>query len=123
MKLRNKKTGEIKEVEKLWIYGICPSMFGDRSEYRSLASLNEEWEDYKPKEPLIKLPKIRNIINEISGLFGIRTVRVTYDYDGNTIIDFPERARLKFMGMVVESDQDACTTRDYGVIELCGEEE
>lgn len=40
MKLRNKKTGEIKEVEPLTIGG-----------FRSLAELNAEWEDYKePKE-------------------------------------------------------------------------
>ena len=40
MKLRNKKTGEIKEVEPITIGG-----------FRSLAELNEEWEDYKePKE-------------------------------------------------------------------------
>ena len=40
MKLRNKKTGEIKEVEPITIGG-----------FRSLAELNEEWEDYEePKE-------------------------------------------------------------------------
>lgn len=40
MKLRNKKTGEIKEVEPITIGG-----------FRSLAALNEEWEDYEePKE-------------------------------------------------------------------------
>lgn len=36
MKLRNKKTGEIKEVEPITIGG-----------FRSLAELNEEWEDYE----------------------------------------------------------------------------
>ena len=40
MKLRNKKTREIKEVEPITIGG-----------FRSLAELNEEWEDYEePKE-------------------------------------------------------------------------
>jgi hypothetical protein len=36
MKLRNKKTGEIKEVQPITIGG-----------YRSLTELNEVWEDYK----------------------------------------------------------------------------
>ena len=36
MKLRNKKTGEIKEVQPITIGG-----------FRSLAELNEEWEDYE----------------------------------------------------------------------------
>lgn len=39
MKLRNKKTGEIKEVEPITIGG-----------FRSLTELNEEWEDV-PEEP------------------------------------------------------------------------
>ncbi len=39
MKLRNKKTGEIKEVQPITIGG-----------YRSLAELNEEWEDYEEPE-------------------------------------------------------------------------
>ena len=40
MKLRNKKTGKIKEVDPLVIGG-----------FQSLAELNEEWEDYE--EPLV----------------------------------------------------------------------
>lgn len=39
MKLKNKKTGEIKEVQPITIGG-----------FRSLAELNEEWED-APEEP------------------------------------------------------------------------
>lgn len=45
MKLRNKKTGKIKEIEPFVIGG-----------YRSLAELNEEWEDYEePKEDYIRV--------------------------------------------------------------------
>ena len=61
MKLRNKKTGEIK---KMWKDNICLA-FGDCNKvYYSLAELNEEWEDYEPKEPLIKDEKIRNLVRE-----------------------------------------------------------
>ena len=43
MKLRNKKTGEIREIKEILIDG----MFN----VNSLAELNEEWEDYEePKE-------------------------------------------------------------------------
>ena len=49
MKLRNKKTGEIKAVNK----GVALIHYSDGTTvgYNSLAELNEEWEDYKgPKK-------------------------------------------------------------------------
>jgi hypothetical protein len=51
MKLRNKKTGEIVDG-----WAFVPA------KYNSLAELNEEWEDYKPAEPLIKDEKIRKAV-------------------------------------------------------------
>ena len=52
MKLRNKKTGEMK---KIWKENICLS-FGDCNKvYYSLKELNEEWEDYEPAEPLTRV--------------------------------------------------------------------
>ena len=43
MKLRNKRTGEIREIKQILIDGMFTA--------NSLAELNEEWEDYKePKE-------------------------------------------------------------------------
>lgn len=59
MKLRNKKTGEKYEAishEPIDIYFYSPAG-GDgltKRSYDSIADLNEEWEDYKPAEPLIK---------------------------------------------------------------------
>lgn len=59
MKLRNKKTGEVK---KMWKENICLA-FGDCNKvYYSLAELNDEWEDYEPKEPLIKDEKMRKAV-------------------------------------------------------------
>lgn len=46
MKLRNKKTGEIKNT---WKNNICLTLNDCEKIYKSLAELNEEWEDYKPK--------------------------------------------------------------------------
>ena len=77
MKLRNKKTGEIFDalirekgggnkysiivcdIEK---YSEPPLTRCVLGEYHSLAKLNEEWEDYKPTEPIIGDPKIRKVV-------------------------------------------------------------
>ena len=63
MKLRNKKTGKIKEVivggypvsGKTEMWEVSELDFNEESGYKtlgiynSLAELNDEWEDYKPK--------------------------------------------------------------------------
>ena len=53
MKLRNKKTGEIKEWQRVGAidYGELNEVY-DSVEYNSLAELNDEWEDYEPVEPI-----------------------------------------------------------------------
>lgn len=53
MKLRNKKTGEIKEWQRVGAidYGELNEVY-DSAEYNSLAELNDEWEDYEPVEPI-----------------------------------------------------------------------
>lgn len=57
MKLRNKKTGEIKIIDEVLLIkdddGDCWSV----GRYASLAELNDEWED--ETEPLVKDEKIR----------------------------------------------------------------
>lgn len=50
MKLRNKKTGEI--LEDTDILGLMASAKNDFPIYRSLAELNEEWEDYEESKEL-----------------------------------------------------------------------
>ena len=51
MKLRNKKTGEIKEIEEvLLLKHIKNDGLWEDGKYNSLAELNEEWED-APEEP------------------------------------------------------------------------
>ena len=62
MKLRNKKTGEIKEIKTIDL--VVTGQFYDKIIDRqpSLAKLNEEWEDYVTKEPLIKDEKIRKAV-------------------------------------------------------------
>ena len=59
MKLRNKKTGEIREVKNILIDGIFT--------VSSLAKLNEEWEDYE--EPIVYwlINPLREKPNRIDG--------------------------------------------------------
>lgn len=55
MKLRNKKTGEIKSLS---IYGINLNIRDeDMPVYHSLKELNEEWEDYEEPKGIIKVEK------------------------------------------------------------------
>ena len=56
MKLRNKKTGEIKTLTE-----VIHEAY-EKHELTSLTKLNEEWEDYAPQEPLIKDEKIRKAV-------------------------------------------------------------
>ena len=82
MKLRNKKTGEIGEA--YWATfredgaDLCISMHrnGAYVEVNSLAELNEGWEDYKPKEPLIKDTECREIMRLWADRCGVKTVRI-----------------------------------------------
>ena len=69
MKLRNKKTGEIADLDDWTLTGANDRITVESDhdmtkifDYNSLAELNEEWEDYKPTEPLIKDEKIRKAI-------------------------------------------------------------
>ena len=62
MKLKNKKTGEIKDTEK-WFFSVTDKgiLFGD-TVYNSLAELCDEWEDYEePKENWIIEPNDNEI--------------------------------------------------------------
>lgn len=66
MKLRNKRTGKIVKLEKILFKNAQTEDLLKWKTYEpnvnSLAELNEEWEDYEPKEPLIKDQKIRKAV-------------------------------------------------------------
>lgn len=81
MKLRNKKMGKVFDVivreksngdgEYSIIVCNLRALRSARSvspilgEYDSLDKLNEEWEDYKPTEPLIKDEKVKKLLGEV----------------------------------------------------------
>ena len=118
MLLKNKKTGEVK---KMWKDNICLSFSDCNKVYHSLAELNSEWEDYAPKEPLIKDEKIRKAVrawaeaNDVLEVFIDRIGDGTYielydEDDGRRRISALRPAGLK-------------TGEAYTIDELCGEEE
>ena len=116
MKLRNKKTGEVK---KMWKDNICLSFSDCNKVYYSLAELNQEWEDYKPAEPLIKDEKVRKAISSW--------------YDALPIDDLAEKRILfsngEFCVGIYRIDCGNYVAlkdikeRFYTIKELCGEEE
>ena len=114
MKLRNKKTGEVK---KMWKDNICLS-FGDCNKvYYSLAELNQEWEDYKPAEPLIKDEKIRKAVRawaEANDITEINVASSGYELWGG-IDDWC----IHFGGNPFKDIKPL----KYTIAELCGEDE
>jgi hypothetical protein len=128
MKLRNKKTGEIGKLH--CDMNVSPAKYGvfeDTDirghywEYDSLAELNEDWEDYKPKEPLIKDEKIRKAVrawveaNEISQQiqFDRYTSGFSASDDGHNLLSM-----ISFDGYVF----NCVDGKYYTIAELCGEE-
>ncbi len=128
MKLRNKKTGEVVEAYKegpIDLYFYINKYEGenkvDRKTYQSLSELNAEWEDYVPKEPLIKDEKIRKAIrawaeaNEISqAKFYRNTSGFSASDDGHNLLSMISFDG--FVSMFVDG-------KYYTIAELCGEEE
>lgn len=130
MKLRNKKTGEIIDLEIGRItdsgYGSSILLFpvaavNESYAYSSLAELNEEWEDYEPKGPLIKDERIRRAVRAWAEVEGETQVQVTHCRKHILSIwsVTKENGNIDF-------DCDIEDTFDegfYSINQLCGEEE
>lgn len=127
MKLRNKRTGEIYEPTSLIEFTYEDDSDYWAAQYDSLAKLNEEWEDYKPAEPLIKDEKIRKAVRAWAEANDIRYARrcgstspyakriVGYNAVGISFTTEFDK-ELKIYG-------DSITKDSYTIEELCGEEE
>ena len=119
MKLRNKKTGEIKE-------GVEISVWLDKEgtlKFITLTDLNEEWEDYTPQEPLIKDEKIRKALKVWADENRIKKVGFKLD-KGNTSCAcyfYDESCDICEFGLKFYLAIDA--DKIYTITELCGEEE
>ena len=114
MKLRNKKTGRVVNFRHI----VLDEPKDDRENYRysSLAQFNEEWEDYKPAEPLIKDEKIR------------KAVRAWAEANDMTCChyecgEFEQEYGEICAGISFGGQTDYLEERHYTIAELCGEEE
>lgn len=121
MKLRNKKTGEIGEPRVVYQETYVDTTGHKTYCYKSIAELNEEWEDYKPAEPLIKDEKIRKAVRAWTEANDIE--------DGITYLGYGEfrsylNTTIDFAILVDEHRFDLLKkSEEYTITELCGEEE
>ena len=113
MKLRNKKTGEIIIPTDYTFSTYDDGIRYGHHIYYSLAELNEEWEDYKPKEPLIENKEIREIIRAWAKVNDVMVLK--YNYDENSLDDI-YRNTITFNRRLCIEDGHS-----YTITELCGE--
>lgn len=122
MRLRNKKTGKIGElsgINRIVVYEpLSASSCGNSilGEYDTLAELNEEWEDYKPKEPFIKDEKIRKVVRAWAEANDVHNVVIV---NSGTLRCKQKRIDIEFNGSPFYGWALATKT----IPELCGEEE
>lgn len=121
MKLRNKKTGEVSDLNSILLTQLVEETNTATSEfvkgnYYSLAELNEEWEDYEPKEPLIKDEKIRNLVREWIKLWETEDRWHVCDDSGEISIWRNDIELILPLSYGIKEGV-------YTVAELCGEEE
>lgn len=122
MRLRNKETGETGylELEK----GDDEKYTGLRvykndfmyKRYDSLAGVLEEWEDYKPKEPLIKDEKTRKAVRAWADMQGSEWIVKETDQCCRDSLGY-------FFNSIKEIFGDLELGEEYTIAELCGEEE
>jgi hypothetical protein len=125
MKLRNKKTGKIKNVclvmdkNKIAVVVANMPLCGNSvsGEYNSLAELNEEWED-APAEPLIKDEKIRKAVRAWASSNEVK--EVLFDEHWHSFRDVDMVISFLFSYRDFDCLEDGKT---YTIAELCGEEE
>lgn len=123
MKLRNKKTGVIGNLiscVNMDEYQIATDDYILLDKYDTLAELNEEWEEYKTPEPLIKDEEIRKAVKALAKA-NCQQTRVVYKQLEETIscLGF-----IDFGGLLIEFNKliDGLESgKTYKFSELCGE--
>lgn len=120
MKLRNKKTGEAVYVDFQIPLSNNEKVVGVYS-VTSLKALNESFEDYEPKEPVIKDEKIRKAVRAWAEANDLKNVAFE-DYDDENVyfIDRDYEPQIWFSKKsILESPLD--DGKIYTIAELCGE--
>ena len=126
MKLRNKKTEEIVDVYNIYISKRVDddSLTSHENVIRSfdsIAELNEEWEDYKPADPLIKDEKIRKAVRAWAEACNLK--HVTYKQASNEFYDADTRGAFAIRFTILPVEVYLEDGEHYTIAELCGEEE
>lgn len=128
MKLRNKKTGEIGQIGyvatndgAIIVEDISGSEypFSVISNYKTLTKLNEDWEDYKPAEPLIKDEKIRKAVRSWAEANGFLDEIEVHALTAGTRFSL-EHYDIEFLGYFI---YDLEANKTYTIAELCGKDE
>ena len=126
MKFRNKKTGEVFEsfrrggpIDLYFYLNKYEENEVDRKTYQSLAELNDEWEDYAPKEPLIKDEKIRNAVRAWAEANNFVNEIEVHSLTAGTRFSIGHYD-IEFLGYFI---YDLESNKTYTIAELCGEEE
>lgn len=122
MKLRNKKTGKVVvEINKIGLVWNKYGMPAEIGQYDSIAELCEEWEDYKPAEPLIKDEKIRKAVRAWAEADDLDNFRVqNQHFNECKIIGYTaginKASFIGFQTTIAYADN----TKLYTIAELCG---
>lgn len=140
MRLRNKKTGEIKDVESIGHVESLRRDFGYQvtlswnvmdhldtcKTYKTLAELNEEWEDVEgtnvPNMPLIEDEAKRNVFKAWAETLGRNLEKADFKYDAerNSFNCYIADSTIEF----ANGEGINCVDREiYTFRALCGEEE
>ena len=127
MKLHNKKTGEIVDLAKRGLLKsdndnhiiVYPEGTLKYYAYNSLAELNEEWEDYAPKEPRIEDEKIRKAVRAWWETIpdAVTDKRVLYKKNQDLTVGIYSI----YCGAIYPETLEV--GKMYTITELCGEEE
>lgn len=119
MKLRKKNTGDIYDSDQI-TFVIYSGEYGEvEQNYLSLAELNQDWEEIKSKEPLIKDEKIRKAVRAWAKALEENTIRFDRFSQGFSFGDGNVYSSINFDGFVF----DLVDGNKYTIDELCGEEE
>lgn len=128
MSLRNKKTGKI--IDGCFV--VCEYNDGERFSVKdkpvfdSLAELNEEWEDYQPKEPRINDEDARDAVYSWASKLQIHQVKCKIAIRGLGVVVTTFRACSLHSEPIIEFtslDANVANGARYTIAELCGEEE
>ena len=138
MKLRNKKTGEIGRLyfdhqlidPKPGTYAIVIQHkdelgFEAFANYFSLAKLNEDWEDYKPKEPYIGDEATAKFVRAWAKHWEIDEL-VAHIYEGSLCLVGWTEPRVRGRAIDILSAFVSGEVEEgghYTIDDLCGEEE